>query len=138
MSIQTLLNEKPYHNEPGFEKVFSLLNSSNLSLSYLLFFLLLKERNPGDVKAYNLIILHETLRVSVCENLENEHFEPKVIREAMMSSFLEYYPYYLETCAAYLKYDDTDMKVVLEIQNACFYIFIMLLIKCFLFSFTLL
>eukprot|EP00163_Fabomonas_tropica_P030757 TRINITY_DN7091_c0_g2_i2.p1 TRINITY_DN7091_c0_g2~~TRINITY_DN7091_c0_g2_i2.p1 ORF type:complete len:214 (+),score=17.25 TRINITY_DN7091_c0_g2_i2:211-852(+) len=45
LSIQSLMNDKPYHNEPGFES----------------------ERNPGDVERYNNRIAHETLRVAVCQ-----------------------------------------------------------------------
>nr|KAG5696063.1 hypothetical protein BaRGS_017175 [Batillaria attramentaria] len=44
------MNEKPYHNEPGFER----------------------ERNPGDAARYNEIIRHETLRVAVCDMLESK------------------------------------------------------------------
>ena len=50
ISIQSLLNETPYHNEPGFER----------------------ERSPGDVKRYNDIIRHETIRVAVCDMLDGK------------------------------------------------------------------
>jgi ubiquitin-conjugating enzyme E2 Z len=49
ISIQSLMNYAPYHNEPGFEV----------------------ERHPGDVEMYNKIIQHETLRVAVCGMMEN-------------------------------------------------------------------
>jgi len=49
LSIQSLMNEKPYHNEPGLEK----------------------ERNVGDSDRYNEIIRHETVRVAVIEALES-------------------------------------------------------------------
>jgi len=48
ISIQSLMTDKPYHNEPGYET----------------------ERFGGDVKRYNLIIQHETLRIGVLDNLE--------------------------------------------------------------------
>lgn len=48
ISIQSLMNGAPYHNEPSYEE----------------------ERNKGDVEAYNSIIQHETLRVAVCGMLE--------------------------------------------------------------------
>lgn len=50
LSIQSLMSEKPYHNEPGFEKV-----------------------RPGEdkkVEDYNLKIRHETIRISICDRLE--------------------------------------------------------------------
>lgn len=49
LSIQSLMNSKPYQNEPGFEY----------------------ERKSGDIKKYNDCILHETLRVAVCGMMEN-------------------------------------------------------------------
>ena len=57
MSIQSLLNDKPYHNEPGFEK----------------------EARPGDVENYNNVILHETLRVAVCDRLERNLASPELM-----------------------------------------------------------
>eukprot|EP01122_Echinamoeba_exundans_P007647 TRINITY_DN2398_c0_g1_i1.p1 TRINITY_DN2398_c0_g1~~TRINITY_DN2398_c0_g1_i1.p1 ORF type:complete len:897 (+),score=244.48 TRINITY_DN2398_c0_g1_i1:337-3027(+) len=48
ISIQSLMNGAPYHNEPGYEE----------------------EKTKGDVEAYNKIIQHETLRVAVCGMLE--------------------------------------------------------------------
>lgn len=48
ISIQSLMTDKPYHNEPGYET----------------------ERAGGDVRRYNLIVQHETLRVAVLGNLE--------------------------------------------------------------------
>uniref|UniRef100_A0A8C2C2N2 Ubiquitin-conjugating enzyme E2 Z n=1 Tax=Cyprinus carpio TaxID=7962 RepID=A0A8C2C2N2_CYPCA len=48
ISIQSLMTENPYHNEPGFEQ----------------------ERHPGDSKNYNECIRHETMRVAVCDMLE--------------------------------------------------------------------
>ncbi|GLH14620.1 hypothetical protein R5R35_001248 [Gryllus longicercus] len=77
ISIQSLLNEKPYHNEPGFER----------------------ERNPGDTARYNDIIQHETLRVAVCGMLENETCLniPEPLQEVMEKTFLEFYDYYVTT-----------------------------------------
>ncbi|XP_046982713.1 ubiquitin-conjugating enzyme E2 Z-like [Schistocerca americana] len=74
ISIQSLLNEKPYHNEPGFER----------------------ERCSGDASRYNDIIHHETLRVAVCGMLENETMLaiPETLMEVMEKTFLEFYDYY--------------------------------------------
>lgn len=41
-----------------------------------LLFFLPQERSPGDVQAYNNIIIHETLRVAVCNNLDGQHKFP--------------------------------------------------------------
>jgi len=48
LSIQSLMNAAPYHNEPGHDK----------------------ERVDGDSLKYNECIHHETLRVAVCGTLE--------------------------------------------------------------------
>ncbi|KAK9887619.1 hypothetical protein WA026_023578 [Henosepilachna vigintioctopunctata] len=77
LSIQSLMNEKPYFNEPGYEK----------------------ERWPGDVERYNEILRHETLRVAVCGMLENEcHLIiPEQLKEIMETTFLQFYDLYMET-----------------------------------------
>ena len=49
LSIQSLLHDAPYHNEPSFEV----------------------DDGSGDVQRYNEKILHETLRVAVCEVMED-------------------------------------------------------------------
>lgn len=76
LSIQSLMNEKPYFNEPGFDK----------------------ERNPGDSSRYNEIIKHETLRVAVCDMLEGVTCDsrncPQALRDVMEKSFPEFYEYY--------------------------------------------
>ena len=57
VSIQSLMNDKPFHNEPGFEK----------------------ELIPGDVENYNNLIYHETLRVAVCDPLERKSAPPELL-----------------------------------------------------------
>lgn len=79
VSIQSLLNEKPYCNEPGYEQ----------------------ERQPGDICKYNDIIRHETLRVAVCEMLEDNALTatiPSPLRTLMEESFLSMYELYELTC----------------------------------------
>ncbi|XP_076456156.1 ubiquitin-conjugating enzyme E2 Z-like isoform X2 [Babylonia areolata] len=76
ISIQSLMNEKPYHNEPGFEQ----------------------ERNAGDASRYNEIIRHETLRVAVCDMLEKKCQCPDALHEVMRGSFPTYYKYYINIC----------------------------------------
>ncbi|NXL14825.1 UBE2Z enzyme, partial [Setophaga kirtlandii] len=58
ISIQSLMTENPYHNEPGFEQ----------------------ERHPGDSKNYNECIRHETIRVAVCDMLEGKCPCPEPLR----------------------------------------------------------
>eukprot|EP00800_Vazella_pourtalesii_P013727 TRINITY_DN3342_c1_g1_i2.p1 TRINITY_DN3342_c1_g1~~TRINITY_DN3342_c1_g1_i2.p1 ORF type:complete len:223 (+),score=36.67 TRINITY_DN3342_c1_g1_i2:249-917(+) len=73
LSVQSLMCEKPYHNEPGYEY----------------------ERNKDDVRNYNIVIYHETLRVSVCDVLEGKHpLCPNMI-EVVSDSFVDFYEYYM-------------------------------------------
>jgi ubiquitin-conjugating enzyme E2 Z len=88
ISIQSLMNEKPYHNEPGFEQ----------------------ERTVGDAKRYNDIIRHETLRVAVCDMLEGLTPCPDSLREVMDKSFHECYSHYEATCKANCHLDGQAMQ----------------------------
>lgn len=74
MSIQSLLGEKPYHNEPGYEK----------------------ENSRGDSQRYNEVIQHETLRVAVCGMVDNEYGiqMPPSLVQVMEKTFLEFYDAY--------------------------------------------
>ncbi|XP_785296.3 ubiquitin-conjugating enzyme E2 Z [Strongylocentrotus purpuratus] len=76
MSIQSLMNEKPYHNEPGFEQ----------------------ERHPGDCQRYNDCIRHETVRVAVCDMIEHpsKHI-PAELQQVNRTSFPDFYDYYITT-----------------------------------------
>uniref|UniRef100_A0A8C8BKU5 Ubiquitin-conjugating enzyme E2 Z n=5 Tax=Neoaves TaxID=3078114 RepID=A0A8C8BKU5_9STRI len=76
ISIQSLMTENPYHNEPGFEQ----------------------ERHPGDSKNYNECIRHETIRVAVCDMLEGKCPCPEPLRGVMEKSFMEYYDFYEGVC----------------------------------------
>ncbi|GLV43759.1 Parkin Interacting Substrate [Carabus blaptoides fortunei] len=90
VSIQSLMNEKPYFNEPGIST----------------------ERYPGDVETYNNIIQHETLRVAVCGMLENEcHlFMPGSLREIIEKNFLAFYDQYVTIAQSKLHLDGRSMK----------------------------
>lgn len=89
LSVQSLMNEHPYHNEPGFDK----------------------ERKPGASKTYNTIIEHETIRVSVLEQLNCTHpAAPEEMIEFMKASFLEYYDHYLDICKSNLHQDGAVME----------------------------
>ena len=87
MSIQSLLHDAPYHNEPSFEA----------------------DDGSGDPERYNEKIMHETLRVAVCEVMED------TVEQRLVSSngvtplfapvrqllFLMYAERYLAECKRY-------------------------------------
>lgn len=79
ISVQSLMNEKPYHNEPAFEN---------------------RERAQGDADRYSECIRHETVRVAVCDQVEAALKEspdcPAVFREQILKSFTESYDKYEE------------------------------------------
>lgn len=88
VSIQSMMNENPYHNEPGFAT----------------------ERVPGDCLRYNQCIIHETIRVAVCDMVDdNSSLEPEV-KKVVQSSFVEYYDYYISTCRENMKFDGRPMQ----------------------------
>ncbi|KAK8774348.1 hypothetical protein V5799_011123 [Amblyomma americanum] len=72
ISVQSLVSEKPYHNEPAFAQL---------------------ERSPGDAKRYDDFIQHETIRVAVCGMVEaalRDNPEcPKAFREEILKAFAE-------------------------------------------------
>nr|CAH8829794.1 unnamed protein product [Trichobilharzia regenti] len=76
ISIQSLMTDKPYYNEPGFST----------------------ERNPGDAQQYNTIIAHETIRCAVCDVLERRTAFPPDLYAVVESSFEDYYDYYVGVC----------------------------------------
>lgn len=51
------MNEKPFHNEPGFSK----------------------ERLGWEVKSYNDVIRHESIRVAVCDVLERKSYPSELL-----------------------------------------------------------
>ncbi|CAI8058283.1 Ubiquitin-conjugating enzyme E2 Z [Geodia barretti] len=75
VSIQSLLNDKPYHNEPGYNQA----------------------HNPGDVEKYNDIIVHETLRVAVCDSLTGSQAGPPELQDVKREVFLGFADYYITT-----------------------------------------
>uniref|UniRef100_A0A8C5IWV9 Ubiquitin-conjugating enzyme E2 Z n=2 Tax=Passeriformes TaxID=9126 RepID=A0A8C5IWV9_JUNHY len=89
ISIQSLMTENPYHNEPGFEQ----------------------ERHPGDSKNYNECIRHETIRVAVCDMLEGKCPCPEPLRGVMEKSFMEYLDFYEGVCKERLHLQGQTMQV---------------------------
>ena len=89
ISIQSLMSERPYHNEPGFEH----------------------ERRPGDSKKYNDCILHETLRVAVCQMLAGNNLHcPDALLDVMEKSFLEFYEHYMAKAKEYMHLDGSSFQ----------------------------
>ncbi|XP_068192453.1 ubiquitin-conjugating enzyme E2 Z [Antennarius striatus] len=98
ISIQSLMTENPYHNEPGFEQ----------------------ERHPGDSKNYNECIRHETLRVAVCDMLEGKVPCPEALWSVMEKSFLEYYDFYEGVCKERLHLQGQNMQDPFGEKRGCF------------------
>jgi len=86
LSIQSLMNDAPYHNEPSFEA----------------------DDGSGDVQRYNEKITHETLRVAVCEVMEDtienravsSNGTTPTFASARKQLFFMYYQVYLNTIKA--------------------------------------
>lgn len=89
ISIQSMMNDKPYHNEPGYES----------------------EKKTGDSKAYNIIIQHETIRVAVLQNLDSTsplcNLSP--LYSVLQDSFPQFYDYYEDICTQNINLDGEDM-----------------------------
>lgn len=100
ISIQSILNEKPYHNEPGFEQ----------------------EKIPGDADKYNDIIQHETIRVAVCGMIENDSglTIPPMLTNIMQKTFLEYYEYYEGVAQKNLNISGHPMQDPFSEKRGCF------------------
>src|SRR3546814_3276290 len=79
LSIQSLMNDAPYRNEPGFED----------------------KAGPRELTTYNDCIRHETLRVAVCEMFEENDLSrsiPEQLRQLMKGLFGSFYDGYVITC----------------------------------------
>jgi len=100
ISIQSLMNDKPYHNEPGYER----------------------ERSAGASRQYNLIIQHETVRVAVLDAMERD-LEPATepsgrsqqpmvapLMEVVKSSFPQFYDHYEALLLKHKHLDGTKMN----------------------------
>jgi ubiquitin-conjugating enzyme E2 Z len=80
MSIQSLMNAKPYHNEPGFEVA----------------------QDPRDVENYNDCICFEKMNVAVCEMVGDNTMSqamPEHLRILARDLFPSVYDAHLLTCS---------------------------------------
>ncbi|CAL4092395.1 unnamed protein product, partial [Meganyctiphanes norvegica] len=69
-----------------------------------------KERTMGDCERYNNIIMHETIRVAVIQQLMGLTTAPPELKRIMEASFLEYYDHYIEICEKNLHKDSQIME----------------------------
>lgn len=90
MSIQSLMNAKPYHNEPGFEE----------------------ERYPGECEAYNDVVRHETLRYAVLGMLTqlDQGSLPRCFAPVMEDIFLTMFEGYEECCEEGARLDGQSFR----------------------------
>eukprot|EP01065_Artemidia_motanka_P026481 TRINITY_DN3147_c3_g2_i1.p1 TRINITY_DN3147_c3_g2~~TRINITY_DN3147_c3_g2_i1.p1 ORF type:complete len:295 (+),score=42.02 TRINITY_DN3147_c3_g2_i1:89-973(+) len=92
ISIQSLMNDAPYHNEPGFEH----------------------EQCPGDAARYSRRVRHETLRVAVCGMMENPTWsylpESEPLSAAMRAVFAAKLPYYRAVIAQEAKHNGCEFE----------------------------
>lgn len=90
LSIQSLMTERPYHNEPGFDR----------------------ERIAGDSERYNNCIKHETVRVAVCDMVEGNSSLSLSddVKKVVRMSFLKYFDFYMTTCREHCKLDGKSFQ----------------------------
>lgn len=99
-SIQSLMTEHPYHNEPGFEKTKS------------------RKRKRDDVQKnvndYNEMIIHETLRVAVIEMLQENSPDasemPAFLKKTMITHFKAKYQFYENLIRSKQGYDGQPIR----------------------------
>jgi ubiquitin-conjugating enzyme E2 Z len=87
LSIQSLMNPNPYHNEPGFEE----------------------ERDKGAVESYNDCIRHESVRVAVVGMLKHPTCGA-LFRDEIVSHFKAKFQFYLELCEKYKHLSNQQMR----------------------------
>jgi len=81
LSIRSLMNSSPYHNEPGFEAVVS----------------------PSKSKNYNHCIRHETLRIAVLDmvDLAKSKNLPDGVASMVRNCFIDFAEVYKKACDEY-------------------------------------
>ena len=87
VSIQSLLNEEPYRNEPGYE-----------------------DGEVENVKDYNDIIQHETIRIAVIDVMEKKDTYHEDFVEKIETIFNQNYDHYIKVCQENLHLEGNPMK----------------------------
>lgn len=88
ISIQSLMSDRPYHNEPGYER----------------------ERRAGEVNRYNRIIQHETIRVAVLDSLVKWSAEPGPLFKVATTSLPDFIDHFETVCLNNLNSDGEEMR----------------------------
>jgi len=100
LSIQSLMNEHPYHNEPGFEAP-----------------------NIFESRKYDDCIRHETLRVAVCEmagDTSTSRSMPEKLRSIVNSLFPAFVDCYEITCVENMAKDGRVIEDPFGENRGCF------------------
>eukprot|EP00906_Rhabdomonas_costata_P033242 RCo046851 len=91
LSIQSLMNDRPYHNEPGFE-----------------------QGSAEAAEQYNALIQHETLRIAVCDNVDplsaSARAMPPEFQKSVQAMFLSLFEFYEGVCRASLALDGRPLE----------------------------
>jgi len=92
VSIQSLMDDMPYHNEPGFEKEALSGGKGRRSVT--------AEALEKVTAKYNLKITHETMRIAVCDVLEEtlraDPEKASIFADTVKWHFLLYFNRYME------------------------------------------
>ncbi|KAH7963405.1 hypothetical protein HPB52_020967 [Rhipicephalus sanguineus] len=99
VSIQSLLTDKPYFNDPYWSS----------------------DDRPQDCEAYSHVVEHETIRVAVCDAIEaclnGSSLCTPHLREVMLNLFMLYYDKYEKAVESKLELTGTDMRDPLFFQT---------------------
>ena len=87
VSIQSLMNEEPYRNEPGCEKA-----------------------SADTVRDYNYVIQHETIRVAVIDVMENLDTYHEYFAENIKTIFNQNYDHYIKVCKENMDLDGKSLN----------------------------
>lgn len=106
VTIQSLMTENPFYNEPGFECVcmsllFILLSCTSYKANTDYIFIL--QRSAGEAKVYRNYVQYHTLRAAICGMVENETCLaiPIQLKTIMEKLFLSSFDLYIETAEKY-------------------------------------
>lgn len=110
-TIQSLMNKDPYYNEPVvFQTDQGVVQVSRNQLAEQQ----LKEqgKSSNNCERYNSFVRHETLRVAVCQMLENPpKGMPDSLRTTMKEIFLQKFAFYLRKADENIDLDGKAMLV---------------------------